>query len=97
MATFALKLNLFCLFCHFRRAFYVLGVEILDALARATFKALTAANALAVINDRNVVDQMDCAGRTTTLALAASNATCLALGHNVLAATLRRAGNIYLG
>ena len=79
---------LFCLFFRFAGIRNVLGMYVLDTLTRTAFKALAAANALAVINDRYVVYEVNCACGAATLALAARNTARLTLVHNVLAPAL---------
>ena len=87
MATFY-AIKLFILFCRFATAFNILRVQILDALTRATLKALTARDTLAVINDRNIVYKYDCLCGAVALTLSACDTTCLTFVHYVLAATL---------
>ena len=63
----------------------------------ATFEALHAAGAFAVIDDGHVVYQVNCIVGAQTLALATGDTASFASGHNVLATALGTASNVNFG
>lgn len=93
--TFVLTLLFIFVGLRFGSGNGIFGMYVLYAMTGARFQALTAVNALAVIDNRHVVDQMDCTVGASPFALTASNAARFALAHNVLTAAFGRTSDIY--
>lgn len=80
------------IFLYLLQQFSVVFVHVLDAMARTTFQTFSARRTLAVVDNGNVVDEVNCARGAIAFAFSASNATCLTFCHDVLATAFRGTG-----